>query len=134
MDIKFLAKLVGLTAVLALATIVFFYFTQQPEQVWYWGALAFYLVAGLVIGMRTQRAVTSDSNSQFFTGVMGSIGLRMLLCIAFLAIYLMVSDLKAKEFIVYYLILYLFYTIFEISQLVSKLRPEKSSNLDNTTS
>lgn len=134
MDIKFLAKLLGLTLVLALATIVLFYFMEPQEQYWFWGALGFYLFAGVFIGWRTQKAVTSESNSRFFTGVMGSIGLRMLLCIVFLAIYLMVSELKAKEFIVYYLILYLFYTIFEISQLVSKLRPEKSSSLDNTTS
>jgi|TARA_B110000879_G_C11171620_1_gene513843 peptidoglycan/LPS O-acetylase OafA/YrhL len=131
---KFLAKLILLTVVLALITFGFLYFTEQKEQGWFWGALGFYLVAGLVIGLRTQKAVTSDSNSQFFMGVMGSIGIRMLLCIVFLAIYLMVSDLKAKEFVVYYLILYLFYTIFEISQLVSKLRPEKSSILDDTTS
>ena len=134
MTMKFLVKLVSITVLLAVLTIVFFYFNDSQEQVWYWSALAFYLVAGIVIGMRSQKAVTSESNSQFFTGVMGAIGIRMLLCIIFLAIYLMVSELKAKEFIVYYLILYLFYTIFEISQLVSKLRAEKRSSLDNTTS
>ena len=134
MSTKFVLKLIGITLLLAVATIVFFYFNETQEHGWYWGALGFYLLAGIVIGMRTQKAVTSDSNSRFFTGVMGSTGLRMLLCIVFLAIYLMVSDLKSREFIVYYLILYLFYTMFEISQLVSKLRPEKRSSLDNTTS
>ena len=133
MNMKFSVKLIILTIVLAIVTFGFLYVREQTEQGWFWAALGFYFVAGLVIGLRTQKAVTSDSNSQFFTGVMGSIGIRMLLCIVFLAIYLMVSDLKAKEFIVYYLILYLFYTIFEISQLVSKLRPEKSSILDDTT-
>jgi hypothetical protein len=130
----FLIKLVKLTVFLALSNFVFLYLTEQKEQGWFWGALGFYLVVGLVIGLRTQKAVTSDSNSQFFTGVMGSIGIRMLLCLFFISIYLIVSDLKSKEFVVYYLILYLFYTIFEISQLVSKLRPEKSSILDDTTS
>jgi uncharacterized membrane protein len=91
-------------------------------------------VVGLLIGLKTQKAVVSTSNSRFFTGVMGAIGIRMLLCLVFLAIYLIVSDIKSKEFIVFYLSLYLFYTIFEISQLVSKLRTEKSGNLDNTTS
>jgi hypothetical protein len=118
----FLIKLVKLTVFLALSNFVFLYLTEQKEQGWFWGALGFYLVVGLVIGLRTQKAVTSDSNSQFFTGVMGSIGIRMLL-----------SDLKSKEFVVYYLILYLFYTIFEISQLVSKLRAEKQTKVDNAT-
>ena len=134
MSSKFSIKLLGLTLLLAVATIVFFYFVNPEEQGVYWVALAFYLVVGFFIGRRTQKAVTSESNSKFFTGVMGSIGLRMILCIIFLSIYLVVSDLKSKEFIVYYLILYLFYTIFEISQLVSKLRAENRSSLDNTTS
>ena len=134
MKLKFISKLSVITAILAVLTFAFIYITQPAEQWWYWGALIFYFAVGSIIGLRTQRAVLSESNSQFFTGVMGAIGIRMLLCIIFLAIYLMVSELKQKEFIVFYLFLYLFYTIFEISQLVSKLRPEKSSSLDNTTS
>jgi hypothetical protein len=65
----FLIKLVKLTVFLALSNFVFLYLTEQKEQGWFWGALGFYLVVGLVIGLRTQKAVTSDSNSQFFTGV-----------------------------------------------------------------
>jgi phosphatidylserine synthase len=134
MNFKLIGKLTGMTLVFALALIVFFYLKGNNEQWWFCLALVFYYSVGIVIGLKTQRAVVSDSNSQFFTGVMGAIGIRMLLCLVFLSIYLMVSEIKSKEFIVFYLILYLFYTIFEISQLVSKLRAEKSSNLDNTTS
>lgn len=134
MEIKFLAKLAGVTLAIAVATIVLFYFAQPQETYWYWIALGFYTVVGVVIGKRSQRAVLSASNSTFFTGVIGAIGIRLLLCVLFLAIYLIISDLKSKTFIIYYLILYLFYTIFEITQLVSKLRPEKSTSLDNTTS
>lgn len=134
MEIKFLAKLAGVTLAIAVATIVLFYFAQPQETYWYWIALGFYTVVGVVIGKRSQRAVLSASNSTFFTGVIGAIGIRLLLCVLFLAIYLIISDLKSKTFIIYFLILYLFYTIFEITQLVSKLRPEKSTSLDNTTS
>lgn len=134
MEIKFLAKLAGVTLAIAVATIVLFYFAQPQETYWYWIALGFYTVVGVVIGKRSQRAVLSASNSTFFTGVIGAIGIRLLLCVLFLAIYMIISDLKSKTFIIYYLILYLFYTIFEITQLVSKLRPEKSTSLDNTTS
>lgn len=134
MEIKFLAKLAGVTLAIAVATIVLIYFAQPQETYWYWIALGLYTVVGVVIGKRSQRAVLSASNSTFFTGVIGAIGIRLLLCVLFLAIYLIISDLKSKTFIIYYLILYLFYTIFEITQLVSKLRPEKSTSLDNTTS
>ncbi len=133
MGLKFLFNLITMSALLAVATFGLLFFIDTTEQNWFWAALVFYVLLGLGIGWMTQRSVTS-SNSAFFRGVMGAIGLRMILCVFFLAIYLIVSDIKAKEFIVYYLILYLFFTIFEIYQLVSKLRAEKRSSLDNTTS
>jgi len=130
---KFFLKLTLLTSLLSLVTAVYLYFFEPGEDMWFWVSLSYYFILGIVIGRKTQKAVISKSNSQFFGGVMGSIGIRVLLCVVFLAIYLMVSDLKSKEFIVYYLILYLFYTIFEIYQLVSKLRPEKETKVDNAT-
>lgn len=133
MRLKFLFNLLILSVLLAAATFGLFYFIDTTEQNWFWSALVFYILLGLGIGWMTQRSVNS-SNSAFFRGVMGATGLRMILCVLFLAIYLIISDIKAKEFIVYYLILYLFFTIFEIYQLVSKLRTEKRSSLDNTTS
>ena len=133
MRLKFLFNLIILSVLLAAATAGLLYFIDTSEDGWFWGALIFYIVLGLGIGWITQRSVNS-SNSAFFRGVMGATGLRMILCVLFLAIYLIISDIKAKEFIVYYLILYLFFTIFEIYQLVSKLRAEKRSNLDITTS
>ncbi|NNJ55881.1 MAG: hypothetical protein HKP14_07100 [Bacteroidia bacterium] len=118
---------------LAGATFGVLNYIDTTEQSWFWGALVFYVFLGLAIGWITQRSVNS-SNSAFFRGVMGATGLRMILSVLFLAIYLIISDIKAMEFVVYYLILYLFFTIFEIYQLVSKLRTEKRSSLDNTTS
>jgi len=47
---------------------------------------------------------------------------------------LIVSDIKSNMFIGYYLFLYLLFTIFEIYQLVHKLRTEKNTNKDNATS
>ena len=133
MRFKFLFNLVLMSVFLIAATFGLLYFIDTTEQNWFWGALVFYILLGLGIGWITQRSANS-SNSAFFKGVMGATGLRMILCVLFLAIYLIISDIKAKEFIVYYLILYLFFTIFEIYQLVSKLRTEKRSSLDNATS
>jgi peptidoglycan/LPS O-acetylase OafA/YrhL len=130
---KFYFKLILLTVILLVLTAGYLYIFKPGEDLWFWASLSYYFVLGILIGWKSQKAVISKSNSQFFAGVMGSIGIRMLLCVVFLAIYLMVSDLKSNEFIVYYLILYLFYTIFEIYQLVSKLRPEKETKVDNTT-
>lgn len=134
MDIKFIIKLLGLTAILTLLTAAFLYFVEVEEPTWYWVSLGFFLILGLLIGWRTNKAVTSESNSNFFVGVMSGTGLRMLFCLIFIAIYLVMSEVRDTKFVVCYLFLYLFYTIFEIYQLVSKLRTEKRSNIDNTTS
>jgi peptidoglycan/LPS O-acetylase OafA/YrhL len=128
---KFYLKLILLTVILLVLTAGYLYIFEPGEDMWFWASLSYYFVLGVVIGWKSQKAVLSKSNSRFFAGVMGSIGIRMLFCVVFLAIYLMVSDLKSNEFVVYYLILYLFYTIFEIYQLVSKLRPEKETKVDN---
>ncbi len=133
MSSKFVFKLLILTLILAVLTFFMFRFIETSEQIWFWGSLAFFFALGVGISAISHRALKA-SNSAFFRGVMGAIGLRMMLGIFFLAIYLIVSEIKAKEFIVYYLILYLLFTIFEIYQLVAKLRPEINSELDNTTS
>ncbi|MFY9280987.1 MAG: hypothetical protein WBK38_05380 [Bacteroidia bacterium] len=134
MKLGFVSKLVIVTIALAVCTATFLYFSQAKEQFWFWAALLFYFITGLVIGIRTQKAVTSESNSQFFTGVMGGTGLRMLISLLFIGTYLITSNLKSNQFIIYFLFLYLFFTIFEISQLIYRLRAEKRRSIDNTTS
>ena len=134
MDLKFVVKLLGLSLIIGVATAAYLYWNNNAEQYWFWGALVFYSILGLLIGWRSHKAVLSESNSAFFTGVMGGTGLRMVFATIFLAIYLIVSTIKAPEFIVYYLFLYLFYSIFEISQLVHKLRAEKRSSIEDATS
>lgn len=134
MPIKFISRLLILGLIVGLLDIVYFYFTNEPEQVWYWSALLYYLLLGLIIGKRSHKAIANDSNSAFFMGIMSGTGIRMLFSIIFIAIYLIVSDIKSNLFIGYYLFLYLLFTIFEIYHLVHKLRTEKNTNKDNATS
>ena len=134
MPIKFISRLLILGLIVGILDIVYFYFTNEPEQVWYWSALLYYLLLGLIIGKRSHKAIANDSNSAFFMGIMSGTGIRMLFSIIFIAIYLIVSDIKSNLFIGYYLFLYLLFTIFEIYHLVHKLRTEKNTNKDNSTS
>lgn len=133
MPIKFISRLLILGLIVGILDIVYFYFTNEPEQVWYWSALLYYLLLGLIIGNRSHKAIANDSNSAFFMGIMSGTGIRMLFSIIFIAIYLIVSDIKSNLFIGYYLFLYLLFTIFEIYQLVHKLRTEKNTNSYNAT-
>jgi hypothetical protein len=134
MPIKFISRLLILGLIVGILDIVYFYFTNEPEQVWYWSALLYYLLLGLIIGKRSHKTIANDSNSAFFMGIMSGTGIRMLFSIIFIAIYLIVSDIKSNLFIGYYLFLYLLFTIFEIYHLVHKLRTEKNTNKDNATS
>ena len=134
MPIKFISRLLILGLIVGILDIVYFYFTNEPEQVWYWSALLYYLLLGLIIGKRSHKAIANDSNSAFFMGIMSGTGIRMLFSIIFIAIYLIVSDIKSNIFVGYYLFLYLLFTIFEIYELVHKLRTEKNTNKDNATS
>lgn len=133
MSFKFIRNLLLISAIVLVITYLLFTFIGSKEQYWFLGSIAFFTLLGLVIGRITQRSVTA-TNAAFFRGVMGAIGLRMLFSLIFLSSYLIISELKQTEFIVYFLILYLLYTIFEIYQLVSKLRPEKKDELDNPIS
>ena len=133
MSFKFIRNLLLISAILVVATYILFTFIGSKEQYWFLGTIVFFTLLGLVIGRITQNSVTA-SNAAFFRSVMGAIGLRMLFSLIYLAVYLILSELKSTEFIVYFLILYLLYTIFEIYQLVSKLRPEKKDELDSTIS
>lgn len=134
MPIKFISRLLILGLIVGILDIVYFYFTNEPEQVWYWSVLLYYLLLGLIIGKRSHKAIANDSNSAFFMGIMSGTGIRMLFSIIFIAIYLIFSDIKSNLFIGYYLFLYLLFTIFEIYHLVHKLRTEKNTNKDNATS
>ena len=134
MAIKFILRLLALGLVVGLMNIVLFYFTNELEQIWYWSALLYYLLLGLILGKRSHKAIKNNSNSAFFMGIMSGTGIRMLFSIIFIAIYLIVSEIKANLFVGYYLFLYLLFTIFEIYQLVHKLRTEKNTNKDNATS
>lgn len=133
MSFKFIRNLLLISTIVFVITYLLFSFIGTDEQLWFLGTIGFFTLMGLVIGQISQKSVTA-SNAAFFRGVMGSIGLRMFLSLIFLAIYLVVSELKSTEFIVYFLILYLLYTIFEIYQLVSKLRAEKKDEVENASS
>lgn len=133
MDIKFISRLLILGLLVAVLNILLFYFTNEPEQIWYWSALLYYLLLGLILGKRSHKAIKNNSNSAFFIRIMSGTGIRMLFSIIFIAIYLIVSEIKANLFVGYYLFLYLLFTIFEIYQLVHKLRTEKNTNSYNAT-
>ena len=123
MNDRYNLQLLLLGAALAAVTYVL-PFAREGELGWFYGALVLNVVLAMIVG-RLYKGSVEASNSAFFRRVLGATGIRMLISLTFLAIYLIVSTLKSTHFIGYFLILYLLFTIFEIYQIVSKLRPEK---------
>ena len=90
-----------------------------------WMILIFYTILTAIIHYMTSNAV-SRSDSSFITAVLGSIGLKLLLSIAFMIFYLLNNRVNSVWFAVDLIVLYLFFTVFEIYSLLRNLRTLKN--------
>ncbi len=95
-----------------------------------YAAVAFFaLLTTLLANLQLKAA--DKSGSRFITGVMGGVGLRMLFCVLFVVIYWVTAKERNTFFIIYFFILYLFFTVFEIKFLLHKLRTDKKDGLES---
>lgn len=90
-----------------------------------WMILIFYATVTAVIHYLTSNAV-NRSDSSFITAILGSMGLKLLLSIAFMVFYLLNNRVNSTWFAVDLIVLYLFFTVFEISSLLRNLRTLKN--------
>lgn len=97
-----------------------------------WFALGFYVLLSVVSFQYTLSAKHLENN-RFVGRFLMTTGMRIILCAIFLAIYLIISVEREQSFVLTFMCLYLFYTIFEIYHLVIKLRPEKKSEVESTS-
>jgi hypothetical protein len=88
-----------------------------------WIALAYYFFLTLVTYKIMNSGFPKD-NKTFITRMYSAIGIRFVFSIFPLFIYLIFSPERELSFAVVYLLLYFFYTAFEIYYLVVNLRPE----------
>jgi hypothetical protein len=121
---KFFPSLFVLTGVLGLGILGF----QQLQHSLAlsnlaWLALVYFLLLTLVTYSITQSGLPKD-NKTFITRTYSAIGIRFVFSIFPLFIYLIFSPERQLTFAVVYLLLYFFYTAFEIYFLVVNLRPD----------
>ncbi|MDZ4668102.1 MAG: hypothetical protein SGJ00_09470 [bacterium] len=121
---KFFPSLFILTGVLGLGILGF---QQLQNSValgnLVWVALLYFLLLTLVTYSITQSGLPKD-NKTFITRTYSAIGIRFVFSIFPLFIYLIFSPERQLSFAVVYLLLYFFYTAFEIYYLVVNLRPD----------
>jgi hypothetical protein len=122
--LKFFPSLITLTVVMGLC-IVGFQNAQTKIQLsnLVWIALAYYFFLTLVTYKIMNSGFPKD-NKTFITRMYSAIGIRFVFSIFPLFIYLIFSPERELSFAVVYLLLYFFYTAFEIYFLVVNLRPD----------
>jgi hypothetical protein len=89
-----------------------------------WGILSFFICVNLLLYYMAMRSARVSS-AAFMNAVFGSIGIKLFLCIFFIIIYLINDRTNSVWFIINFLLLYLFFTVFEIYSLLHNLRALK---------
>lgn len=93
-----------------------------------WLALLFFALLTILLTNMSLKAA-AKSGSRFVSSIMGGVGLRMMCCILFIVIYWVTAKQRDTFFVIYFFILYLFFTVFEIQFLLHKLRVDKKDGL-----
>jgi hypothetical protein len=121
----YLATLVLLTIALVLPSGKFIW----NDKYWIMGGILIFLFNTL-FAMRKISGAVNVSQSKFNAIYFGSMGLKMILALIFIVIYLNISVIPNKFAVVFMLITYFIYTGFEIQFILSKLRTnsEKDKN------
>lgn len=88
-----------------------------------WPSLVYFYLLSFVVGAITHSGLKKD-NKTFLTRTYSAIGIRFVFSIFPVLIYLLFSPVRELTFIVIYILLYFFYTSFEIYILVVNLRPD----------
>ena len=122
---KFLIDLLILTLILlAIVSAVNIWLVDSIHSGWTIGALVFFTALTMLTYNIGTNAL-DKAQKTFTAAIYGSIGLRFIFSLFFIVIYLIINEVKDRVFIAEFLLLYLFYTMFEIYYLVTKLRSEK---------
>ena len=121
---KFIRSLLLFTLAMGLLILGYNFIGAVHPMSWLiWPALFYYSLLTLVVYFISASAMQKD-NKTFITRIYSAIGIRMVFSLFPLGIYLWLSQQKNMPFILAYLILYFFFTAFEIYLLVSNLRPD----------
>lgn len=122
---QFYTKWLFLSAILALIA----YLAQEKYAISFliWAAFVYHALLALVTYYIANSGIKKD-NKTFVTRIYGSIGIRFVFSIFPMLIYLLFSNVKEIPWVISYVLLYFFYTSFEIYCIVVNLRPDLKQN------
>ena len=97
---------------------------EHPITWWYWFSIVFFGCITFLTYKMSERSLQKRGGQQINTALGGTF-LRFFLSIIFVSIYLYINTLDRFQFVTYFFLVFLFYLMFELYCLVTKLRPEK---------
>ena len=109
----------------------FSFFTEQKN--WFWASVIFFSLLSLFVGWVSLNGLERNSNVIFMKSFFSALGLRMFFSLLFIGLYFISVNEKSNKFVVFFLFLYFSFSIFEIYQLLAKLRTIKKNKLEHTT-
>ena len=122
----------GMAMVIAIVNALIPFFLSI--QVFTWLSLTFFFVLTIITGYIGVRSLEKSAHG-FVASVNGIVLLKLLLSVGFIITYVLVAKPHTPNFIISFFILYVFYTVFEIRQLIilqkKKIRREKLSQNAN---
>jgi len=94
-----------------------------------WLALIFFFLLNGVTGFIGFRALKKSPHG-FVASVNGIVALKILLCVVFVVIYMVVAQPNSGLFIISFFILYVIYTVFEIRELIAAQKNQLKQKQD----
>jgi len=96
---------------------------------WAYGAVSLYFLVSIINSLLIKVSMTGKAKT-FLYGVAGTSALRFFLSILFIVSYLIINEERDVPFVILFMVMYFFFTLFEIIHLVAKLRSEKNSSIE----
>jgi len=100
----------------------------SPVQTFIWISLAFFFLISCGVYLLASRGIATDSSYRFTAMVSGSFTGKLLLCVAFILLYVVVAKPQGKPFfIIPFFVFYIVFTVLEVVELI-KLNKVKSKS------
>ncbi len=123
---NYIVRILSISAViLALAFPLFYFVLPQFYLQIFPVMILVFVLTGIFIYALLAKA-SKKNMRQFSTYFMGSIGLKLLIYMIFVAVYVSLNRQNSHNFVIQFFILYLVYTIFETGAIIKTVNGENT--------
>lgn len=120
---KYLLSQLWIVLVLTLITITALHWLPEAWQTrgWIWSLMLFYLTGGIFYALYLR--VMNKKQHAFANFFLLSTGIKLLTYIAFIVVYLLFNRSEAKSFLLFFLVYYVVFAVFESRVAMKQQKP-----------